>query len=384
MFSNLRRLGSRLNGEGYRPLNRIELSRANLVFNYRYLRTINHRVQIAPVLKSNAYGHGIREVVSILDNEKPPMYCVDSLPEAVQVRQFSRTPILIMGYIDPLSLSAKRYDFAYTIFNLHLAKAISKYQPGSEVHIFVDTGMHREGISLKELPGFIAALKKLPHLKIVGLMSHFASADEPKSPQTLAQEKDFQTALEIAAEHGLDLKWKHLSASNGLLGGHSYNTNLSRVGKALYGIDPFTWQDRQPNRPSPLKPVLELYSQIIETKELKFGEKVGYNGTFKAAKKTRLAILPIGYYDGLDRRLSNKGSVLVGSTWCPIIGKISMNVTTIDITAVPKTFIGQKVQLISRQPTDPNSIAAIARATKSIPHEIMIHLSPTNLRRIVV
>lgn len=384
MFQSLRRISNKLTGESYRTLNRIEISRANLIFNYRYLRTINHRVAIAPVLKSNAYGHGISEVVSILDGEKPPMYCVDSLPEAVQIRNTSRTKVLIMGYIDPYSLSTARYDFSYTIFNLHLAKAVSKYQPGSEVHIFVDTGMHREGVTTKELSAFLTAIKKLPDLKIVGIMSHFASADDPKNPQTIQQEREFQRALEIFNEHGIQPTWRHLAASNGLVGGHSINTNMARVGKAIYGIDPFTWNDPKSTKQSPLKPALELYSQIIETKHLSYGEKVGYSGTFKATGKTTIGILPIGYFDGVDRRLSNLGTVLVGATYCPIIGKVSMNVTTIDITNLPKKFIGQKVQMISSKPEDPNSIANIARTAKTIPHEIMIHLSPTNLRRIIV
>jgi alanine racemase len=383
MLSSFRRIKNKLSGDGYRTLNKIEISKANLLFNYRYLRTINHRVQVAPVLKSNAYGHGLSEIVSILDPEKPPMYCVDSLPEAVQIRNISRAKVLIMGYIDPLSLSSKKYDFSYTIFNLHLAKAVSKYQPGSEVHVFVDTGMHREGVPLKELPEFLTELKKLPNIKIVGIMSHFASADEPKSPQTAAQAKEFQRALEIAAEHGIQPIWKHLAASSGLVAGHSFNTNLARVGKALYGIDPLTWNNPKLSA-SPLKPTLELYSQIIETKQLSYGEKVGYNGAFRATGKTTIGILPIGYYDGVERRLTNAGTVIIGGTPCPIIGKVSMNITTVDISKVSKTHIGQKVQVISNNPTDPNSIASIARTSKTIPHEIMIHLSPTNLRRIIV
>lgn len=358
----------------YQTLNRIEISRAKLLHNYKYLSSVNKKMKIAPVLKSNAYGHGAM-VGKILDQVGAPFFCVDSLYEAYELLKADiKTPILIMGYTDPKNFKVKKLPFSYAVFDLETAQVLNKYQPNCGIHIFVDTGMHREGIPLNALPEFLQEIKKLPDIKIEGLMSHLASADDKKDPLNKLQVKNFKKAWEICKKSGVHPKWTHLSNSDGLLNYVPTSDvgiqNMARVGLALYGIS------TNPN----FKPVLTLKSKIIQIKNLKKGMRVGYSGTFTAKGPVVLGMLPIGYYDGVDRRLSNKGIVMVDGIKCPIIGRVSMNMTTIDISKVPNPYTGQDVFVYSNNRTDPNSVDNVAKLCKTIPYDILIGLAESTKR----
>ncbi len=361
----------------YQTLNKIEISKENLLSNFKYLSSLNEqapssrskKVKIAPVLKSNAYGHGLTEVARILAesniSSKIPFVCVDSLYEAYELSKAKiKTPILIMGYTDPENFKVKKLPFSFAVFDIESAKILNECQKGSNVHIFVDTGMNREGISLAELPKFLEQLKKLTNIKIEGLMSHLASADDVSDSLNKVQIKNFKKALEILKKHGFKPKWIHLLNSDGLL--NSDIGNLARVGLALYGIS------RDPN----LKPVLSLKTKIIQIKRLNTGNRVGYGGTFTAKKPMTLGVLPLGYYDGVDRRLSNKGFVQINKLRCPIIGNVSMNITTIDLSKIRNPYIGQEVNIYP-------SIETAAKISKTIPYDILASLSASTKRVIV-
>lgn len=366
----------------YRSLNEIEISKSNLLRNLKYLSSKNRKIKIAPVLKSNAYGHGILEIAKILDQLGAPFFCVDSLYEAYQLLKANiKTPILIMGYTDPENFKVKKLPFSYAVFgDLETLNILDKYQPGCGIHIFVDTGMHREGIPLDELPSFLNHLKQFPNLKIEGLMSHLASAEDIKDLLNKIQIKNFKKALEICRKHKVNPKWTHIYNSDGL---HNipyvstYSTpgvgNLARVGLALYGIS---------NNPH-LKPVLTLKSKIIQIKRLNKGDRIGYGGTFTAKKDTLLGVLPLGYYDGVDRRLSNKGFVTINGIPCPIIGRVSMNITTVDIIKVSNPKIGDEVLVYSQYRSDRNSIENVAKICKTIPYDILVGLAAST-RRVVI
>ena len=362
-------------GRDYQPLNRIEVSKASLLHNYAYLSSLK---SIAPVLKSNAYGHGIIEVAKILDNLKAPYFCVDSLYEAYQLLKAKiKTPILIMGYTDPQNLKIKKLPFSYAVFDLQTVKVLDQFQAGCGVHIFVDTGMNREGIKIEDLADFLQYLKSYSYLKIEGLMSHLSCADNKKDPLNLLQIKNFQKAIKITKHYGFNPKWIHLANSDGLLNQLPTSEvgiqNMARVGLALYGIS------TNPN----LKPILTLKSKIIQIKKLQKGDRIGYGGTFKVKKPMFLGVLPIGYYDGIDRRLSNKGWVLIDDIPCRILGRVSMNITTVDISKVPNPKIGEEVLIYSNNPKDPNSLGKTAKHCKTIPYELLVHLAGTT-RRVII
>ncbi len=380
--------------QSYQPLNKIEISERALKDNYKFLNKLNPNISIAPVLKSNAYGHGLSQIATVLDVLNPPFFCVDSIFEAYQLYKLKiKTPILIMGYVDPQNLKTKKLPFSYTVWDLEQVEAINRYQKGAGIHVFVDTGMNREGVGIKCkvkskkckvganscLLHFMQEIKQLPDIKIEGLMSHLASSGK-EDPKPKEQLQNYQKALKICENLGIKPKWRHIAASGGLMNGYLKGTNLARVGRAIYGIEL--------NDKFHLKGVLSLKTKIIQIKKLKKGSKIGYDGTYMAPKDITIAVLPIGYNDGVDRRLSNKGAVFVSASGrdsikCSILGRISMNITTIDISHIDNPYIGQEVTVYSGNRTEPNSIEGSAKICETLPHDILVHLS-SSVRRIIV
>lgn len=407
-------------GKTYHPLNKITVSQKNLLFNYQYLSSINNSIKVCPVLKSNAYGHGTAQVAKVLDHVDAPFLCVDSLYEAYELLKVKvKTPVLIMGYIDPVNLKVKRLPFSYAVYDPSLLEVIDRYQHGAGIHIKVDTGMHRLGIPINELDDFLNQLKKFKNIHVEGLMSHFADADNPNDDLTQLQINNFKKAIEILAQNGFNPKWKHIANSDGLLDIDgkllSDISNMARVGIASYGIHSAgnTYSDfstsvilsredegsqQKPKRDSSvsdlrripqndsqrqLKPVLTLTSQIVQIKTVNKGERVGYGGTFSAKSGLTLAILPIGYNDGVDRRLSNIGFVTINGVACPIVGRVSMNITAVDISKVKNAKVGQEVVVFSDNPSDPNSIENAAKLCDTIPYDLLVKLHPSIRRETI-
>ncbi|MCR4324953.1 MAG: alanine racemase [Candidatus Curtissbacteria bacterium] len=371
----------RVFGKNYYPLNKITVSKTALVNNYKVLQSFAPEIQLAPVLKSNAYGHGLVLTAKIADQLGAPMLCVDSIYEAYELLKAKiKTPILIMGYINPQNLKVKKLPFSYAVFDISQLEVINKHQKGAEVHLKVDTGMHRLGIPMDELYQFVEKAKELKNVNITGLMSHIATPEEPKGVQTKGQIANFRKAIQVVESAGINLKWKHLAASEGVVrlgSGISKITNMARVGNSFYGMDLTGYVPD-------LKPALRLTSQIVQLKPLVKGDKVGYSGTFTAQKDVKLALLPIGYFDGIDRRLSNKGIVTVRGHACPIVGIVSMNITTIDVTGVKNVRVGDEVVIYSDDRNGPNSAQSAAEICKTRASELLVHLSPISIRREVV
>lgn len=377
----------RLINRPFTPLNLITISRQRLIKNYQSLSEIDPEIKVAPVLKSNAYGHGIRLVGKILDEVGAPFLCVDSLYEAFQLQSKTRikTPILIMGYIHPKSLQVKKLPFSFAVYDLEHAQVLDKYQPGAKVHIFIDTGMHREGVTMEELPEFLDQIKKLKNIETEGLMSHLADPANPDAELTKLQLENFKRARQEVIDAGLKIRWFHIGGTYGLLNGLTAGCNLVRVGRAVYGIDNHDSKALGLN----LEPALKHTSRIVQIKEIKKGDKVGYLGTYTALRDMTIGIVPLGYNDGVDRRLSNKGVVgvesLVGvegrrTVYCPIIGLISMNITTIDISGVKEPVLDQEVVVFSDKAKDVNSVINASKSGGILPHEMLIHIAESTKR----
>lgn len=365
---------------GYTTLNLIEISKQNLLDNYQYLSKPDKNLKIAPVIKSNAYGHGIQLVAKIFDEVKAPFFCVDSLYEAYELQKVEiKTPILVMGYTNPENFKIKKLPFQFAVYDLETVEILNEYQPGAKIHLFIDTGLNREGISLHDLEDFSFKTKQFPNITTEGMMSHLSSSQTDKDPLFLNQVKNFQKAQEILKNHGIKPKYVHLAASGAITNPKTRSiiakvSNLTRVGISLYGFS-----DTDDN----LKPALTLTTKLAQIKTIKKGDRVGYDGTFTAKKDMRIGILPIGYNDGIDRRLSNKGYVTVSNTNCKILGRVSMNITTIDLTNVPNAQKGDTVVVFSSNSIDPNSIQNTADICKTIPYELLIHLDSSIKRKII-
>lgn len=362
----------------YRRLNTVAISKSALLHNYEYL-TKSSGMKIAPVLKSNAYGHGLVEVARIMDTVNAPFLCIDSIYEAYHcLKAKIKTPLLIMGYIHPESLHVKKLPFSYAVYGYEMLEGIARYQPHAGIHIFVDTGMHREGVLLNELSQFVTRAKEL-NLKIEGVMSHFAMADKPDDVDTKMQVANFKKAQDILNEQKIFPQWVHLAASSGILNTKRYPGhigNMGRAGIALYGIDP-------ENKNLQLKPVLELKTSVVQIKEVQEGKKVGYDFTFTASENIKVAVLPIGYNDGVDRRLSNKGFVEIKGVLCSVLGRVSMNITAIDVTKISDIKVGDEVVIYSSNPNSKNSITQSAVMCGTIAYELLVHVFPST-KRIVI
>ncbi len=386
------------------PLNKILISKDCLIANYQYLASLQEGVTVAPVLKSNAYGHGIKEVGKIIDTQKPPFICVDSLYEAFQLQKVGiKSEILITGYIDPRSLQGKKLPFSYTVFDLDQLKNIAKYQPGAKVHLFFDTGMHREGFDIREVKQLMRNLAQISGVVIDGVMSHLAISDMPEDPLTKAQLENFKSAKQLVLQLGYQPRWFHLGGTYAVLNGLTTECNVVRCGLGIYG---FPTAREYPT--SQLLPVLKLTTKIAQWKYIKKGDYIGYSKEYQAKKDMIIAILPIGYNDGVDRRLSNGGEVMckpVGlddfgskrskvydklphKISCKIVGLISMNITTIELSNAHQELgskmpaVEDEIEVFSDDPLFPNSIEQVSKKCQSTPYELLVHLHPSTKREV--
>lgn len=368
----------------YKHLNTIKVSRSSLLYNHKALQKLHPQCGICPVLKSNAYGHGLKEVAPVFDSMNCPFLVVDSLYEAYELHKLKvKTPILIMGYTNRINFTVKQLPFSVAVFDLDTARTLNKFQPGCKIHLFVDTGMCREGVSIHDLPDFVQELKELKNLNVVGLCSHFADADNPKNQRNVDNQiAIFRKALMILKEYGINPVWRHISASAGSYKIFENEFNMFRIGFAHYGISPLEDKDKF-NCSVHLRPALEFTTTLAQIKTVGKGSLVGYNCTFKTSRETVLGLLPAGYYDGVDRNLSNNGYVKIRNKYFPIIGKVSMNMTVIDITELKNPKIGESVIVYSAINDDRNSVSNTSKAVGKIPYEILIHLAES-LHRVIV
>jgi alanine racemase len=359
----------------YTPLNKVLIDKAKLLDNFRVLKSLNPNTELFPVLKSNAYGHGLKQIGEIIKDLNLKYVCVDSLFEAYELTKVGYdNNILITGYVDPENLKVKSLPFSYVIWSLDQAINIKKIQKNAKFHLFVDTGMNREGIRIDELEELLINLKS-NDIKLEGLMSHFASADDLDSPQSSSQIEKFKETKLLLEKYEFNPIHTHISASAGMLRNLGNEFNAARVGLAFYGQEPIADQT--------LVPFLSLTSTLIQIKKVKKGEQIGYNATFTADRDMIVGILPIGYNDGVERKLSNLGMVKYGETFCPIVGRVSMNITTIDISRIINPKVGDQVYIYTDHKSDINSIENVAKASNMIPYEILVHINPSTRREII-
>ncbi len=364
----------------YQPLITILIHGDDLLHNLHTFQKTYPNVNIAPVLKGNAYGHGLVEVAKILKNENVSFLCVDSYYEALTLRvKGVKLPILIIGYTPIENLKRKPpKNISFSVISLGELKQIAKtISSPRSFHLKFDTGMHRHGILPEELPESLKILRQNKNIRIEGVFSHFADADAPNSELTKTQIERWNNIAETIRKELPEIKYLHTAATAGSARASETNANTIRLGLGLYGMDRL--QDRNLN----LKPVLEMQTKISSIRKVTQGESIGYSATFRAPHKMKIATIPVGYYEGIDRRLSNKGFVQAGNALCPIIGRVSMNVSSIEISNIPNIETGAPVTVISKNPEDKNSIKNIALLAETTPYVVLIHI-PAHLRRMVV
>ncbi len=238
-----------------------------------------------------------------------------------------------------------------------------------EVHLKVDTGMHRFGFSLKELPQVLNKIKENPQIQVVGLMTHLSCAETPEDPLTEKQIKNFQISKDLLKKAGFHLKFWHFCNSAGIIFFKGEKGNLVRPGIALYGSYP----NHKARAYIKLKPVMTLKSKIVEIKRLKKGESAGYGPTYTAKKETWLGIVPVGYGDSYPRILSNRGFAFIQGKRCPIVGTISMKALYLDLSELEKPQTGEEVILLGGD-REEVPIDELAQLAETISYELLCNL----------
>lgn len=348
-------------------LNTIELSEKALIHNYKYYQKLHKEAEVCPVLKSNAYGHGLVEIAKMCEKFKPPYLIVDSFYEAFELKKAGiKIPCLIIGYTLPENYKHMSFkNVAITVLDIDTINALGKLRKKIKIHLKVDTGMHRQGVPIEKVDEALRLIRSYKKLKLEGICTHLADADNDNGDFTKDQVEKF---LDVCKK--VEVKWRHISATAGAGIIFNKHFNLIRLGLGLYGDSPIEKYAKN------LKPVMRFSSTIIDVKDLKKGESVSYGCTFTAKSDMKIGIVPAGYYEGVDRRLSNKGYMFYGKHKCKILGTVCMNLTIIDLTGIRGIRKGAKVDFINE------NIREIADLCNTITYEIWTHIAPT-IRRVI-
>lgn len=366
--------------------NLIEVSRSALLHNLNLFASLS-QLQVIPVLKGNAYGHGIPQVAAALKHAHVPYIAVDGYFEALRIREISTQPVLIMGAILPENFAHMKYDrFAFVIQDEATVHALGKTGKRLKLHIECNTGMNRYGIKPAELKQLVQTVQGYKNLEIEGVMSHLADSDGDDPATVDSAVRQFDACVEVVRKAGAKPTILHVAQSAGSLKAASNYANTMRLGIGLYGLNPFPKNHALHDKLSGLQPALQLKSTITKVIQLEPGDKVSYNYTFTAPQRMKIGVLPLGYYEGawtLARGAGKQvGSVKIRQQQTPIVGRVCMNHTMINLDAVD-AGVGDTVVVYSNNPEDKNSIDAIAEAYGLFNYAILTALSH-DVRRVLV
>ena len=395
---------------GTRPI-WAEICRSRLLENYLLLRRLAGEAELLAVIKANGYGHNALACAQILAAENPHAWlgvtCVD---EGTAVRSVApQARILVMGSVWRREAEAA-IEHCLTpvvwepgqIESLYVAAGARRLAAHSmPVHLEIDTGMSRQGVRLDALPALLELLAAAPALRVEAVITHLHTPEALDGRPNSEQLGRFVTALDTITARGIHPKWIHAGSSATVLseGGaaglvriaagykakamlrpglalYGYAPRFSSAGLSLSGFSSAGFSGTEPLATAHLlQPVLSWKTRIVSLRSIERGEIAGYGATFRASRPTRLALLPVGYADGLNRLLSNRGGVLVRGQRAPIVGRVSMDLTTIDVTDIPGAEIGDEVALIGEQQKERITAYDHADLVDTIPYEILCNIA---------
>jgi alanine racemase len=375
----------------------IEISKPAYKKNIEFFRSrIINGAQIAVVIKANGYGHGMLETAHLAQENGIEIFCVHALEEAVILRKagFSQRIIIlgpVMRETIPAVVENDLEPVCYLIENLRLFEkhASIKDRP-VRIHLKIETGTNRQGINGLELVEFVKELQKCDHVKLIGVYSHFANIEDTTDRSYAKEQIDrFKREVELIRNAGFSGFDLHFASSAAAVIFQNTHFSMIRLGISQYGL----WSSKETylsyitehgHGPEHiLTPVLTWKTVIGQIKNIKAGEFVGYGCTHQATRDSKIAVLPIGYSDGYDRGLSNQGYVLVHGKRAAVVGRIAMNLTTIDITDIPDVSVEDEVVLIGEQGDQIIRAENLAALTGTINYETVSRIS-SHIQRIVV
>ena len=361
----------------YRPVwAKVNLN--NIKDNLRFIKTIIPKsTKIMAVVKANGYGHGSIEVAKAAIKAGVERLGVASVEEALElINNNIKAPMHLLSEppISSVKIIVKnatiKNSIISTVYTKIFAKALSEEAHNQNkkclVHVKVDTGMHRVGISTKNTISLVKYISSLPNIEIEGLFTHFACADDPENAYTLLQLRRFIELKETLKKNNLKFKIYHCANSAAMLNFSQTHLDMVRIGIAMYGLRP-----SEKTFSPKLKPALSLKAKISYLKEIEKGEGISYGLTLKTNKKSLIATVPIGYADGYPRQLSNKGVVLVKGKRVPVVGNVTMDNIMIDVTDIGEVKIGDEVVIIGNQGNKKIEVNELSKALNTIDYEIV-------------
>jgi alanine racemase len=355
----------------------IEIDLAALRYNFSKVKAlVKQPTAVLAVVKSDAYGHGMVPVARELEKLGVEYLGVSTCREAVTLRQGGvKSPILLLLGVEQDELAQViQYRLTPAIFRSDVARAVSAAALAADtiipVHLKIDTGMGRLGVPYVEADKFLELIKSLEGINLEGLLSHFASADERDKSFSNKQLERFHRILGRAENIGLKPRYAHIANSAGVIDLPDSYLQLVRPGLMLYGAPP----SPELHRPIQLRPVMTLKTRVLQLKEVPAGSPIGYGCTYSTTRPSLIATLPVGYDDGYDRLLSNRGEVLVRNRRAPVVGRISMCLTTVDVTDIPGVQPDDEVVLLGRQGEEVITADDIAAKISTINYEIFCNI----------
>ncbi len=366
--------------------NQIRVSALALAHNYRLLQ---HRagsgVRLLAMVKADAYGHGMLEAAQVFASAGCSDFGVAEIGEGVRLRAsgVDGNIFVFLGFRPEESGLFFEHDLIPVIYDLESGAALSRegVRRGQEiaVHLKVDCGMSRLGILPKDVESFVAALQQLPGIALAGILSHFPRADVHDSLHSAEQFKRFK---DVAAQAGnRPSLMKHIANSGGVLYFPYTCCDMVRAGISLYGYYPDGKAGAEREKGEKLQPAMSFVSRVLQVKTVPAGTGVSYGHTYTTDRKTRLAVLPVGYEDGLSRSLSNRGEVLIRGERAVIRGRICMNLCMVDVSEIEGVQSGDEVVILGHQGDDSISGDEIAGWMNSISYEVLCLFGNNNERK---
>jgi alanine racemase len=362
-----------------------EVSLANLADNFRAVQAHVGTSLVCAVVKADAYGHGAVACSRALEEAGARWFGVTTTDEALPLRHAGvRGRILLMtGFWRGEEEEVVRQNLTATVWEpWHLAlleRAAAMLGVRAPVHLKIDTGMGRLGASLEELSGLLIMLHSTPHLQLEGLCTHFASSEIVDAPEMERQTEKFAAAEKLVRNAGFAPEMFHLANTAAVVSRPASWRSMVRPGLALYGYSlPLQHGgDLQPEASAALalRPVLSWKTLVLSVHDAPAGQALGYGGTFVTKTPSRIAVLPLGYADGLVRKLSNRGRVIVRDHYAPMVGRISMDLTLVDVTGIPDVALGDEVILLGKSESCSVDAWEQARLADTLPYEILCGIS---------
>ncbi len=353
----------------------IEIDKSAIKKNYEvFRRIIGGKRRLMAVAKSNAYGHSLLDFSRLISSLGADWIGVDSITEALALRRARiRKPLLVLGYTLPENLenaADKKISVTISTFE-NLEKARSLKKP-LRVHVKIDTGMHRQGFFVKDLKKIVPYFENKSRIVLEGVYTHFAAAKDLRAPgDTRRQIKEFLKATDFFESRGFAFI-KHAAATSGTLLFPETHFDMVRVGIGLYGMWPSKEAKKHCEEGTKLHPALTWKTIIGEIKNLPSGERIGYDFTEKLRRPSKIAVLPVGYWHGYPRALSGIGHAVVRGIRAKVLGRVSMDMTVIDVSDVKNVRVGDEAILIGKNAAA-EEIGTLALTTH---YEIVTRLNP--------